>query len=102
MSAGREPPLRLDGRQRGHQQYGYERNQRRRDRHGAKAANGIKSGAKRRPERKGGEHRHSDPGYDSSCGLWTHESQSPADRTRDDEALGPAKQRTAEQQYGHG
>src|SRR5207244_3179341 len=77
--------LRRNGRQWGDEQHRYERNQRRRDRDDGKATNDIKSGTERRPERKGSEHRHPDPGYDSSCALRTDESQSPADRARDDE-----------------
>ena len=48
------------------------------DRHGGKAANGVEGGADRRPERKGGEHRHSDPGYD--CFLRSPDRREPVPR----------------------
>ena len=53
-----------NGRQRGNQQHRDERNQNRRDRDCGEPAHGVKRGADGRPERKGGEHRHPNPGYD--------------------------------------
>ena len=94
--------LRGNGTQRGDEQQRHERNQYRHDRDGSKAINGIESCAKPRSERKGGEHRHPDPGYDSPCVLRSDESESPGHRTRDDEALSDPEQGTAEKQNRDG
>src|SRR5215471_3794826 len=58
-------------------------------------------GPERRPERQRREHRHADPGDYPSRILFADENETPTDSAGDDEALGPAKERSPEEQDGH-
>jgi hypothetical protein len=90
--------LRLDRhrRQARDEQDRHQWHQRRCNRDAGKTAGRIKCRAKRRAERQRREHRHPDPGDDASGVFGAGESESPADRSGNNEALGPAEQRAAE------
>ena len=79
--------MNCDGPQRNDKQHGGQGRNNRREGDGGEPAEGIKRGADGSAYCKGGEHRHPDPGNDTSGVRGTREGKPPDDPTRDYEAL---------------